>query len=121
MAEGLEIFYDGECPLCGAYVRMLNLRRTVGRVELIDARSEDPRAAELRAAGVDFNSGMALRHGGRLVMGAEAMTLLSVLSEKGGLLRALMRSPRRAALIYPVLRAGRGLLLRLLGRRRIGG
>lgn len=83
MAEGLEIFYDGECPLCGAYVRMLNLRRAVGPVELIDARSDDPRAVGLRAAGVDFNSGMALRHGGRLLQGAEAMTLLSVLSEKG--------------------------------------
>lgn len=119
MAEALEIYYDGDCPFCAAYTRMLRLRATVGRVELIDARGDDPRLAELRALGVDFNSGMAVRHGGRLWLGAEAMGLLAVLSEEGGILRAVMRSPRRAALVYPALRWGRGVLLRILGRRPI--
>lgn len=114
---GVEIYYDGECPLCAAYVRMLNLREAVGRVELIDARSGDPRLTELRAAGLDPEEGMILNHGGRLHHGAEAMRMLSILSASGGPLRALMRSPRRAALFYPVLRAGRRLLLRLMGRR----
>ena len=97
MSEALEIYYDGDCPFCAAYTRMLRLRATVGRVELIDARGDDPRLAELRALGVDFNQGMAVRHGGRLWLGAEAMGLLAVLSEEGGILRAVMRSPRRAA------------------------
>ncbi|MDF3607124.1 DUF393 domain-containing protein [Paracoccus sp. DMF-8] len=120
MTGGIQIFYDGECPLCSSYVRMINLRRAVGQVELIDARSGDLRVAELRAQGVDFDSGMAVRHGGRLCHGAEAMALLSALSSGRGPLIWLMRAPRRAALVYPVLRAGRGALLRLLGRSRIG-
>lgn len=121
MAEsGVEIFYDGECPFCSAYARMLNLRRTVGRVELIDARSADPRLKALRAQGVDLDEGMAVVYGGRLYVGAEAVRILSVLSESGGILRALMRSPRRAALLYPLLKGGRNLTLKLLGRRPIG-
>lgn len=112
-----EIFYDGQCPLCRAYTRMLRLRDAVGRVELIDARSGDPRVTILRRAGVDLDRGMAVRHGGRLYHGAAAMQLLAILSRPGGPLRWLLKSPRRAALLYPLLRAGRSLLLRLSGRK----
>lgn len=120
MQQGVEIFYDGQCPLCSAYVRMLNLRRAVGVVYLIDARGDDPRVAMLKAAGIDLNEGMVLRHGAQIYNGAEAMRMLSILSSSGGILRAIMRSPRRAALVYPLLVRGRALLLRALGRAPIG-
>lgn len=92
MAESLEIYHDGECPFCSAYMRMLNLRRTVGRVELIDARSGDPRVAGLVRAGVDLDIGMAVRHGSRLSHGAGAVQLLSILSEGRGIMQAVLRS-----------------------------
>lgn len=119
MSDRLEIFYDGDCPFCSAYMRMLDLRRTVGAVDLIDARSGDPRLADLARAGLDLDEGMVVRHGTRLLHGAEAMQLLSVLCSKGGILRAIMRSPRRAAWVYPALKAGRRLTLRMLGRGRL--
>ena len=37
------LIYDGACIFCDAYVRLLALREAVGPVELIDARSGDPR------------------------------------------------------------------------------
>ncbi|SIS55452.1 Protein of unknown function, DUF393 [Paracoccus saliphilus] len=117
MSAGLEIYYDGECPFCRAYMRMLNLRRAVGEVELIDARSDDPRVAVLTEAGFDLDEGMAVRHGAQIFHGAEAIRLLAVLSEERGVLRMVLRSPRRAAIIYPILRAGRRLTLRLLNRQ----
>lgn len=120
MGTGIEIYYDGDCPLCSAWVRMRRLQAAVGPVELIDARSGDPRLDALRRAGMDLNSGMVVRHGDRLWHGAAAMQLLADLSAGAGPLVWLMRAPRRAALAYPVLRAGRGLLLRLLGRKPIG-
>lgn len=113
----LEIYYDGECPFCSAYVRMLNLRRSVGEIELIDARSGDPRVRAILRDGMDLDEGMAVRHGARLYHGAEAVQLLSVLSEGRGVMRALLRSPRRAAVLYPLLRAGRRVVLRAMGRR----
>lgn len=117
--SGLEVFYDGDCPLCRNYARMLRLRDTVGRVDLIDARSGDARLADLRRAGCDLNAGMVVRRDGRIWHGAEAVWLLSRLS-KGGPLAWLLRDRHRARLIYPLLRRGRNLLLRLLGRRPIG-
>lgn len=119
MADGLQIFYDGECPFCSAYMRMLNLKRAVGRVDLIDARSGDTRVQMLRDAGYDLDQGIVVRHGTRILYGAEAMHLLATLSQPGGLLRALMRSPRRAAILYPVLKAGRRITLLLMGRGRL--
>lgn len=119
MEDGFQIFYDGDCPFCSAYMRMVNLRRSVGEVELIDARSGDPRVAALRDAGLDLDEGIVVRHGTRLFYGAEAMHLLATLSQQGGILRALMRSPRRAAILYPVLKAGRRLTLMLMGRGRL--
>ncbi|SEO12261.1 Protein of unknown function, DUF393 [Paracoccus alcaliphilus] len=120
MAAGLEIFYDGQCPFCSAYTRMLRLRKAVGRVELIDAREADPRVEALKRRGVDLDVGMVVRHGDRLYHGADAVRFLSALTDAPGPLARLMRSPRRAAALYPVLRAGRALTLRLLGRRPIG-
>ena len=119
MTEGLRIYYDGDCPFCSAYMRMLNLRDAVGTVDLIDARSDDPRLRGIGTAGFDLDEGIVVDHGGRLLHGAEAMQLLSVLSRKGGILRAIMRSPRRAALVYPVLKAGRRLSLMALRRGRL--
>lgn len=119
MAQGFQIFYDGDCPFCSAYMRMINLQRAVGPVDLIDARSDDPRVQALRAAGHDLDQGIVVRHGTQLLHGAEAMHLLATLSQGRGILRALMRSPRRAALLYPVLKAGRRLTLILMGRGKL--
>ena len=119
MSNRVEIFYDGQCPFCSAYTRMLHLRQAVGSVELIDARSGDPRVAALQRAGLSLDDGMVLRRGDLVWRGADAMWMLSTLSEPGGVLRTIMRSPRRARLLYPLLRTGRRLVLRILGRRPI--
>ncbi|TGN45260.1 DUF393 domain-containing protein [Paracoccus liaowanqingii] len=121
--QALEIFYDGECPVCVAWMRMARLRDASGGVELIDARESDPRVAELMDAGFDLNQGMVVRWQDRIYHGAEAMTLLTLLSEAGGvsmrLQRALFGRPAIARRIYPLLVWGRLRLLRLMGRRMI--
>ncbi|MBC9246801.1 DUF393 domain-containing protein [Paracoccus sp. 11-3] len=115
----IEIFYDGECPFCSAYVRMLNLQRNVGQVDLIDMRANDPRFRALVDDGLNPNAGMVVRYGQTNYVGAEAVRILSILSQNGGAFTWLMRSPHRAAIIYPVLRACRNGALRLLGRKQI--
>lgn len=123
--EKLEIFYDGDCPVCAAWMRMARLREVAGDVELIDARMGDPRVIALMRDGFDLDQGMVVRWQRRIYYGAEAMTLLSMLSEARGplmrLQRGLFERPALARLIYPFLVRGRLLLLRLLGRRKIGG
>ena len=124
-ARSLTIIYDGQCPFCSSYVRMARLRETVGAVDLVDARGADPRVAEAQAEGLDLDDGMVVLWQGRRYYGAEAVHLIAVLSGEGGLgnrvQRALFRSPRLAAALYPWLVRGRRLWLRLAGRSPIGG
>jgi predicted DCC family thiol-disulfide oxidoreductase YuxK len=107
----LRIVYDGDCPFCSRYVRLLRLREQFA-VELIDAREQPEKAA---SCGLDLNEGMIADLDGRARHGAEAVWLLSRLSERPGLLS------RRgvAQAVYPLLRLGRRLALLALGRKPI--
>lgn len=119
----IEVIYDGDCPFCTSYVRMVRLRKEAGPVALIDARSVHPRVGEMRAKGYDLDVGMIVLHAGNVFHGDAAIQHLSVLTAPGGLLNNAMRrffqSPRRARIFYPLLVMGRRLALRLLGRQTI--
>lgn len=119
MTTGITIIYDGQCPFCSSYVSLLRLREAVGPVELVDARSGDVRVAAALSDGLDLDRGMVVHWEGREFYGRDAVHLLATLSGAGGafngLQRRLFSSPRRAALLYPLLAAGRRLYLRLVG------
>lgn len=121
--NGLQIVYDGECPFCSAYVKLLRLREAIGPVELIDARGRHPILQEIRQAGLDLDDGMVVKTGGRLYHGGDCLHVLAMLSTRAGLFNrlvgAIFRSPRLSRALYPSLRAGRNAALRLLGRKPI--
>jgi len=116
----LEIIYDGDCPFCSNYVRLVRLREAFGSVELIDARKRPDLVDALSAAGIDLNEGMVVRHRGRTYHGHAAIHFLARASGDGNLFtrvtRAMFASERVARLVYPLLRFGRNTTLRLLRR-----
>lgn len=121
---GISVIYDGQCPFCASYVSMMRLRDAVGQVDLVDARSGDPRVREVARAGYDLDAGMVVLWQDDIFYGDRAVHLLATLSSDGGgpfnrIQRAVFASPRRAARLYPVLAFGRRLFLRLIGRRTI--
>lgn len=119
----LLLVYDGHCPLCDAYSRMVRIRQASGGLRLVDAREGGPIVEDLTARGLDLDEGMVLIAGEQLYYGADALHALSMLSSRSGLFNRInycvLRSPRIAAAAYPGLKAGRNLLLRVLGRSRI--
>jgi predicted DCC family thiol-disulfide oxidoreductase YuxK len=121
--EALTIVYDGECPFCSRYVRVLRLRDAVGAVKLMDARQGGAFVEEVQRAGFDLNEGMVAEYAGKLYHGADCVHLLAMLSTESGFLNgvnaAIFRSDRLSKLLYPMLRFGRNLTLRLLGREKI--
>lgn len=123
VVDGAVIVYDGECPVCSAYVRFLRFRESVGDVRLVNARHPDPWVDLCRRLRFDLDEGMVLFYGGRAYFGADSMHMIAMLSSEVGLLNrlwaALMRHPQVARFLYPGLRAGRNLLLRLLGKTRL--
>lgn len=123
--ENSLILYDGECIFCQNYVRFFRLRDTIGAVDLIDARSDDPRVAKYWREGYDLNEGMIFVHKGRVYYGADAVHVLSTLSSGSGLFNrlnaAIFASPKVSRLLYPALKLGRRLTLRARGIERLRG
>lgn len=121
--EPTYIVYDGECPFCSAYVKMVRLREALGDVELVSARSDHPATKRLADAGISLDQEMALIHEGRVYAGPECMHRLALMSTPSGAFnrinRALFSHPAVARFAYPVLRAGRNMALALLRRSRI--
>lgn len=118
------LIYDGECPFCSSYADIINIRENVGELLLIDARKGGPVVERVRNEGFDLDDGMIMLYRGDTFHGAECMHMLSRLSTSrsimGRALHLLTRSRWVATIVYPVLRFGRNLALRILGRRRLG-
>lgn len=120
--DGVTIVYDGDCPFCSAFVTMARLREAAGPVMLVDARQSPELAVRLTAEGYDLDEGMVVLVGGRAYFGAEAVNAIALMSSRSTVFNravaAVFERPRIAAALYPPMRAGRNLVLRLLGRRR---
>lgn len=120
------LVYDGECPFCANYVELLSLRELFPDLHLIDARvhREHPAVRSLAARGMRIDDGMALVVGDAIYHGADSIHALAFRgpghTRFGRLNNIIFRSKARSNAIYPVLRAGRNLVLRLLGRSKLG-
>ena len=124
VADKAWLVYDGECPACRNYARLLDARESVGELILVNAREGGAVVDEIRRLGYDLNEGMVLKMNGRRYFGADALNVLASLSARRGVFcavnRALFTSPRAARLGYPLMKALRRALLKVLGKKRLG-
>lgn len=117
----ITIYYDGECPFCARYVKLLRLREAAGPVRLVDLRADPDLRCRLVGEGFDLDEGFVVDLQDRRLGGADAAHALATLSTPSTLLnrvnRILLGHPLMASITYPVLRSGRWLALFLLGRQ----
>ena len=66
------IIYDGDCPFCRAYTRLLRLQQAAGVISLLNAREPDPRIHHYVTLGYDLNEGMLVVIEDQIYAGAEA-------------------------------------------------
>ncbi len=120
MTQNSLIIYDGDCIFCQNYVRLVRLKEAIGNVELLDARSGDPRVAQYWRDGYDLNEGMLFIYRGQVFHGAEAVHMLGTLttpSSAFNVLNAKVFSSRMLSrLLYPLLKLGRRATLMARGR-----
>jgi predicted DCC family thiol-disulfide oxidoreductase YuxK len=116
----LTVVYDGDCPVCTTYSCNLPL---AGPNRIVNARQGGKLVDELTTAGLDLDDGMVVIHEGRYYHGADAVHMMALHSKAEGWLARLnqlvFRSRARSRALYPTLRFGRNLLLRILGKTRI--
>lgn len=116
----VRVVYDGDCPFCRDYARYQRLRAAAGELELIDARAHRESLAAMGIRGADLEDGMVVFVDGVRHDGADAMHALSRLTDPPRrlwvrLVAGLTGSRAVARLVYPALRFGRRVILRLLG------
>lgn len=123
MPEPIVLIYDKDCPACNAYCQLVRIRQSVGELTLVNAREDSTILRELTAQGLDIDQGMVLKMGDKLYYGSDAIYMLSLLSSRSGLFNRLnyhlFKSRKVANWLYPVLRACRNMLLKLLRKRKI--
>lgn len=117
------LIYDKECPACHFYCQVVRIRQSVGELVLIDAREHPEVLKEITAQGLDIDQGMVLKMAGQLYYGTDAIHLLALLSGRSGVFNRLnywlFSSKKVAALLYPILRSCRNVLLKILGKTKI--
>ena len=117
------LVYDPECPLCDGYCRAARGSEALPGLRLVNAREDTPVMADIIGQGLDIDEGMVLKVDGALYYGADAIHALAAMGGAAGpfnrINRWLFGSRSRARILYPLLRSGRNLLLKALGRTRI--
>ena len=121
--SGPRIIYDGDCPFCSSYVGLLRLRETFGEVELMNARECPELVVELARQKMDLDEGMVLVLNGEYFHGSECIHRLALLASASNTFnlvnKFIFERKRLAAILYPILRFGRNLSLKILGINKI--
>lgn len=114
------LYYDGECPFCQRYAKLQQLQEAVGQVQLVDLRHTLDAVERIRSLGFDPDKGMIVESEGRFYTGADALHWLALHTTGNNgwnrLLNRLFQSKMLSGVTYPLLRAGRNLVLLALDR-----
>ncbi|MEO0368274.1 MAG: DCC1-like thiol-disulfide oxidoreductase family protein [Pseudomonadota bacterium] len=121
--EPILLVYDKECPACDNYCQIVRIRESVGQLVIVDAREKSAVMDEITASGLDIDQGMVLKMGGQLYYGSDAIHALALISSRSGFFNRLnywmFKSKTVSAVLYPVLKFLRNLLLKILGKSKI--
>lgn len=121
--EEILLVYDKECPACNNYCQVVRIRQSVGSLKIVNAREDTEIMREITSAGLDIDDGMVLKMGDQLYYGSDAIHALALISSRSGIVNRLnywvFKSRTLSSIIYPMLRAGRSVLLKLLRKTKI--
>ena len=112
------LVYDRECPACNYYCQLVQINKTVGRLKIVDARESSDVMDEITNLGLDIDQGMVLKLEGRIYYGADAIHMLSLIGTRSGFFNRInywiFRSKNISRVLYPIFKALRNLLLKIL-------
>lgn len=117
------LIYDKECPMCNFYCNLVRIKKFFGNLVLLNAREDCDQVQKITQEGLDIDQGMVLIVNGVIYYADEAINILSLLSSRSNLFNRLnyhlFKSRKFSKWLYPVLRTGRNLILKLLSKTKI--
>lgn len=121
--EDVWLVYDGECPVCKTYCKYIRIRAAVGTLHLVDARQPGELMDAITRMGLDIDQGMVLKFKNAIYYGPAAIHMLTLLSSPSGIFKRInyyvFSTKAGAYIVYPIGKAIRVLILKLLGIRYI--
>ena len=121
--EQLWLVYDEECPFCSSYVKYVRLQENFGELNLVDARKGGELVDSIKKQGYDLNEGMVLKFQDRYYHGADCINMLALMSTRVDFFNrvnaVIFKNATVSNMLYPVLRAGRNLTLKILGKKKL--
>ncbi len=111
----LYLIYDAECLICHHCAKSLKLKKAVGHLETINARTAHPLVEEARAQGYDLNEGIIVKYQNVFYYGPDAVHFLAMLSTPIDIFNKInayiFKFKFMVLLIYPILKIIRKSLL----------
>ena len=117
------VFYDGECPFCSNFVLLSNIREAYEDLKIVNAREYKEELQEFFKY-FNIDDGMIFMNSSKIYHGAEAFRRVNMIANyKDFLLLKVLFSVFKfrsfSHFIYPFLRIGRNLTLKILRKRKI--
>ena len=121
MPDNNLFIYDGECPFCNHFAQLLQLKRSIPSLEILDGRKNLELLTQLYKQGYDLNKGAILINNGKIKHGADAVNwICSELKEPNHslleILRIIFTSNKRSKLLFPILLWSRRFFLTVKGK-----
>ncbi len=111
------LVYDGECPVCSNYVHFFRAKKSIV-LHLVDARKASEIMDEITKMRLNIDEGMVLKIDNAIYYGSDAMHALALLGTESDVLNKinyrLFRSKAVSKIIYPMGKAFRKILLKIL-------
>lgn len=115
----LYLIYDGDCILCRNSAQAVKIKKSVGNLQLINARESHPLAKEALEKGYDLNEGIVIHYHGQYYYGADALQLLALMGSDSDLFNRinvrLFKYKWISLMIYPIFKTIRNVILSLRG------
>jgi predicted DCC family thiol-disulfide oxidoreductase YuxK len=118
------LLYDGDCPFCSSYIKLMKIREHYPDFELINARAKSSQLDEAKRLDYNLNEGMLIKLDETYYYGSEAISIInniSTLQQQRGIFFKIHKIlfSRRAVtkVLYRIMRIGRLITLKLLGKK----
>lgn len=113
--DTLYLIYDGDCVLCRNTAQATKIKKSVGHLEIINARTSHPLVTEAIKNGYNLNEGIIVKYNKQYFYGVDAVHFLALIGSSSDVYNkinsSLFRYKFAARIFYPLFKAIRKLIL----------